>query len=64
LPTDQVSQYIDAAFALWRRRSAIGRELDLSILVRAGVAATKPVPPLSARICLSKFFAASDAANV
>jgi hypothetical protein len=42
LPADQVSQHIDAAFALWRRRSAIAWELDLSILVRAGVAVTKP----------------------
>jgi hypothetical protein len=42
LPADQVSQHINAAFALWRRRSAIAWELDLSILVRAGVAVTKP----------------------
>jgi hypothetical protein len=42
LPEDQVSQHIDAAFALWRRHSAIAWELDLSILVRAGVAVTKP----------------------
>ena len=42
LPADQVSQHIDAAFALWRRRSAIAWELDLSILVRADVAVTKP----------------------
>ena len=63
-PRTQVSQHIDAAFALWRRRSAIAWELDLSILVRAGVAVTKPLPPLSARICPAKFFAASDAVNV
>jgi len=42
LPADQVSQHIYSAFALWRRRSAIAWELDLSILVRAGVAVTKP----------------------
>ena len=42
LPADQVSQHIDAAFALWRRRSVIAWELDLSILVRAGVAVAKP----------------------
>ena len=42
LPADEVSQHIDAAFALWRRRSGIAWELDLSILVRAGVAVTKP----------------------
>jgi hypothetical protein len=42
LPADQVSQHIDAAFALWRRRSAIAWELDLSILVGASVAVTKP----------------------
>ena len=42
LPADQVSQHIDAAFALWRRHSAIAWELDLSILVRAGVAVAKP----------------------
>lgn len=42
LPADQVSQHIDAAFALWRRRSAIAWELDLSILVRADVAVAKP----------------------
>ena len=42
LPADQVSQHIDAAFALRRRRSVIAWELDLSILVRAGVAVAKP----------------------
>jgi hypothetical protein len=64
LPADQVSQHIDAAFALWRRRSAIAWELDLSILVRADVAVTKP-PSATERADLpSKFFAASDAVNV
>lgn len=63
LPADEVSQHIDAAFALWRRRSGTAWELDLSILVRAGVAVTKPLPPLSARICPAKFFAASNAVN-
>lgn len=63
LPADEVSQHIYAAFALWRRRSGTAWELDLSILVRAGVAVTKPLPPLSARICPAKFFAASNAVN-
>ena len=42
LSADRANQHIDAAFALWRRRSAVTWELDLSILVRAGVAVTKP----------------------
>ena len=42
LPADQVSQHIDAAFALWRRRSAVAWELDLSTLIKAGIAVTKP----------------------
>jgi hypothetical protein len=42
LPAGQVSQHSDAASALWRRRSAIAWELDLSMLVRVGVAVTKP----------------------
>ena len=42
LSTDQASQHIDAAFALWRRRSAIAWELDLSILIKAGIAVMKP----------------------
>jgi hypothetical protein len=41
LPADQVSQHIDVAFALWRSRSAIAWELDLSILIKAGITVTK-----------------------
>lgn len=39
LPADQVSHHIDAAFALWRKRSAITWDLDLNILVKANIAA-------------------------
>jgi hypothetical protein len=42
LSADQASQHIDAAFALWRRRSAIAWELDLSILIKADITVTKP----------------------
>ena len=42
LPADQASQHIDAASALWRQRSAITWDLDLSILVKANITVTKP----------------------
>jgi hypothetical protein len=42
LPADQASQHIDAAFALWRKRSAITWDLDLNILVRANITIAKP----------------------
>ena len=40
--SDQASQHIDAAFALWRRRSAITWDLDLNILIKANITVTKP----------------------
>jgi len=46
LTTNQVNQHIDAAFALWRRRSAITWELDLSILLNADI--TLATPPSAA----------------
>jgi hypothetical protein len=42
LPADQASQHIDAAFALWRKRSAITWDLDLNILVKANITVAKP----------------------
>ena len=63
LPANQASQHIDAAFALWRRRSAITWDLDLNILIKANITVTKPLPRLSARICPAKFSAASNAVN-
>jgi len=46
LTTNQVNQHIDAAFALWRRRSAITWELDLNILLNADI--TLATPPSAA----------------
>jgi hypothetical protein len=46
MPTSKTSSHIDAAFALWARRSGVAWELDLSILIDAGITVTKP---LSAR---------------
>ena len=43
LPADQASQHIDAAFALWRGRSAITWDLDLNILIKANITVTKPL---------------------
>jgi len=43
LPANQASQHIDAAFALWRRRSAITWDLDLNILIKANITVTKPL---------------------
>jgi hypothetical protein len=60
-PATQADQHIDAAFALWKTRSTITWGLDLSILSKAGIALTKPLPPLNARIWLAKFSAASNA---
>ena len=42
LPTNQINQHIDAAFALWRRRSAITWELDLGILLNADITLATP----------------------
>jgi hypothetical protein len=42
LPAGKAGEHIDTAFALWRRRSAITWELDLSILLKANIAVTKP----------------------
>ena len=39
---NQVNQHIDAAFALWRRRSAITWELDLGILLNADITLAAP----------------------
>lgn len=42
LSANQVNQHIDAAFALWRRRSAITWELDLGILLNADITLAAP----------------------
>jgi Domain of unknown function (DUF5710) len=42
LPAGKAGEHIDAAFTLWRRRSAITWELDLSILLKADIAVAKP----------------------
>jgi hypothetical protein len=48
----QADQHIDAAFALWKTRSTITWELDLSILSKAGIALTK-TPPATERADLA-----------
>lgn len=48
----QADQHIDAAFTLWKTRSTITWELDLSILSKAGIALTKP-PPATERADLA-----------
>jgi len=47
-PVTQADQHIDAAFALWKTRSTMTWELDLSILSEAGIALTK-TPPATER---------------
>jgi hypothetical protein len=42
LSANQVNQHIDAAFALWRRRSVITWELDLGILLNADITLAAP----------------------
>ena len=42
MPANQASQHIDAAFALWRRRSGITWDLDLNILIKANITGRKP----------------------
>lgn len=44
-PADRATQHIDAAYALWKRRSAITWKLDLSILLKAGIEVTQPPSP-------------------
>lgn len=51
-PVTQADQHIDAAFALWKTRSTITWELDLSILSEAGIALTK-TPPATERADLA-----------
>ena len=41
--TTRPMTYGDAAFALWRRRSAITWDLDLNILIKANITVTKPL---------------------
>jgi hypothetical protein len=48
----QADQHIDAAFALWKTRSTITWELDLSVLSEAGIALTK-TPPATERADLA-----------
>jgi hypothetical protein len=57
----QADQHIDAAFALWKTRSTITWELDLTILSKAGIALTKPPPATERADLAGKFSAASDA---
>lgn len=45
LSADQADRHIDGAYALWRRRSAVTWELDLSILIKAGIILAKPSSP-------------------
>jgi hypothetical protein len=42
MSTNQTTQHIDTAFALWARRSIVAWELDLSILMDAGLTVMKP----------------------
>jgi hypothetical protein len=48
---------VRASYVDRMRDPGIAWELDLSILGRAGVAVTKPLPPLSARTCPELFAA-------
>lgn len=41
MPAGEATRHIDAAFALWRARSTLVWELDLSILIDAGITVTK-----------------------
>ena len=42
MPSNQARQHVDAAFALWARRSRVNWSLDLSMLTDAGVAVAEP----------------------
>ena len=61
---NQVNQHIDAAFALWRRRSAITWDSISASSSMPISPSLHPRPPLSGRICQARFFAASNAINM
>jgi hypothetical protein len=42
MSSDKARQHVDAAFALWSRRSSVNWRLELSMLTDAGIAVTEP----------------------
>jgi len=42
MSSDKARQHVDAAFALWSRRSSVNWRLELSLLTDAGIAVTEP----------------------